>query len=839
MWLLAVFLPFCSSLDLLASSSISACTNNGQGPANCTFKLLISAAINSAEVFGSGSFLYNLASALPSATSEVIPLDAVTITITQSSIKYYYPLTYIQDFNNAPYEVVSVVDANNRAFNPLTNKCEDRPTSQSPACGWATLPSGAHVPFSQGFCCGCTVEGDFTGASIPRSGLSCNAFSAQQSSASCLRMGPLWWSGFQVGPPSLNFQINLHVDRCRPTSAALAAAALNATSTVLGAALAAGVPVSPAALAAAASAPQLTCSSPSLYCTCDSFDTLVSDTIAGLPPLGTEMPQRCYALPGNPPTSCDVLFTLIGTFVPTAGVPDLSSKMLLIPTQCDLSASTPGWETNPCFAALVSGWSQWLLVDTTLITLDGSTCNKVGTSYEAFNTQGNACQSPAGTCLGGSPSQLLLSDLGRVSSGLSPRYLLTAFTSPTAPSGITPMPRGGDSGVQALQASALGAPTSSGSSSSSPSASSSQLLSLVLPTGDFQKSLFTLLLQASPNSFRMVTNVASGVILGVGYQAFTAGNVGALAVAVGNTGGISSSFTLVAICSPPSLPIEGKAVVLSAGGVMNTSFPIAVAGTSAADIQCNITLLNSLGGVADFKRGVAVSVGVLATNKGSQGGTIVGGIGGTTLPTNSSDSAGACGQACSSWFDLPCALKSASACVERLAVFATTGFLSIMGALLAAYCLFKNPGILLALGKALQSLLCCGGGGEKKTVTSSPSTTVAEEPAPPTHTTTTTAPRLRQGRVVTHSSPLAQFRFVPPSQQHSTAAPDTGTTTFNPLPLTTLHGTSLLSSSSSASLSSSSSSSFSFLHSTPHLSFAQTNASQTLRPTLQSSRLDV
>jgi hypothetical protein len=825
--LLLCRVPPATSLDLLAASTITACTNSGQGASNCSFKLLISAAINSAEVYGTGSFMYDLASSLPPAAS-VIPLDAVTLTLTQSSIKYFYPLAYVQDFNDAPYEVVSVVDANNRAFNPITNACQDKPTSASPACGWATLPSGAHVPFSQGFCCNCNVEMDFTGGSIPRSGLNCQAFSAQQASASCLRMGPLWWSGFSIGPPSLNFHINIHVDRCRPTPAALAMGAFNATAAVISAALSAGVPVSPAALAAAAAAPQLTCSSPSIYCACESFDTLVSDTIAGLPPLGTEMPQRCYALPGSPPSSCDVLFTLIGTFVPLAGVPDLSSKMLLIPTQCDLSASTPGWVTNPCFTALVSGWSQWLLVDKTLITLDGATCNKVGTSYEAFNTQGSACQSPRGTCLGGSPAQLLLSDLGRMSSGLKPRYLLSAFTSPTAPSGITPLPRGGDSGVQALQASALGVHASS-------PASSSQLLSLVLPTGDFQKSLFTLLLQASPNSFRLVTNVASGVILGVGYEAFTAGNVGALAVAIGNTGGISSSFTLVAICSPPSLPIEGKAVAVSAGGVMNTSFPIAVFGTSAADIQCNITLLNSLGGVADFKRGVGVRVGGLVTNKGTQGGTIVGGIGGTTLPTNSSDSAGACGQSCSSWIDLPCALKSASACVERLAMFATTGFFTVLGALLAAYCLFKNPGILLSLGKALQSLLCCGGGDEKKPATSAPA---AEASPPPTHTTT--APRLRQGRVVTHSSPLAQFRSVPPSQ-HS-AAPSTSNTVINPLPLT-LQGSSQLLSSSSSSLSSysspSSSSSFTSPHPTPHLSFAQTHVSQTLRPTLLSPRVTV
>lgn len=37
--------------------------------------------------------------------------------------------------------------------------------------------------------------------------------------------------------------------------------------------------------------------------------------------------------------------------------------------------------------ALVSNTSQWLMVDLSLISLDGSTCNRVGTSYTAFQFQ--------------------------------------------------------------------------------------------------------------------------------------------------------------------------------------------------------------------------------------------------------------------------------------------------------------------------------------------------------------------------------------------------------------------------------------------------------------------
>jgi hypothetical protein len=37
--------------------------------------------------------------------------------------------------------------------------------------------------------------------------------------------------------------------------------------------------------------------------------------------------------------------------------------------------------------ALVSNTDQWLMIDVSLISLDGSTCNRVGTSYSAFQFQ--------------------------------------------------------------------------------------------------------------------------------------------------------------------------------------------------------------------------------------------------------------------------------------------------------------------------------------------------------------------------------------------------------------------------------------------------------------------
>ena len=681
-----------SCLDLVAKSEITACYNTGGGTDsqnNCSYKLLISAAIQNGESYGTGSLRYNLFSAL-SLEGGVVPLDDVTLVVTQSSIRYVYPLTYFQDFNDGAYEVSSLYDANNHPFNPLTNPCQDSPSSSSPACGWVMLPSGAKVPYSQGFCCSCTVENNFLGYTIARSGLRCDALSATQQSAHCLRMSSLWWSGFTVGAPSLDFTMNLQVTVCRPTPSALAATSKNASLAAAAAASSSGVPLTPATLAHAAMAPSLSCSSPSPLCSCSTFNSIITDTLNGLPPLGPSLPSRCYALPGSPAGSCDVLFTLIGTFVPSRGVPDLSGKLLLLPTACDSSASPS------CYTSLIQGWDNWMLVDKGLFSFDGRACNSVGTSYQAFNTQGTACAQPLGTCLGGSPGALLNEDLGRVSAARAPLYLLKAFSSPTAPGGLSPMPKEGLAGVAALQA----APRSSGSS---PSASS---LSLLLPTGDFQKSLFTLQLTASASTFRMVTNVADGILVGVAVPTFPSGTTGELCVTIRSTGLVDSLFTLAVSCpAPPALPIPARAITLGRQQTLNASMPISVVGTHTLEFFCNVTLLNSLGGVSDFKMGVGVRVGPLEVLRGSQGGEVVGGLegGAGAKATNSSGDAGLCGASCASWFDITCAIRSARACADRLVTFAL-GSMGLIAGLVALLCLLKNPALVTAFAAKLCSL---------------------------------------------------------------------------------------------------------------------------------------
>ncbi len=653
----------------------------------------------------------------------------MVLTITQSAIRYVYPLNYLQDFNDSPYEIVFGSDASGNPFNAVSNPCKDSPTSAAPACGWTLSPSGEHIPYSQGFCCSCDVPGQFLSTVIPRSNLQCSVLSARQATASCLRFSPLWWSGFRVGPPRLTFTMNIHMLYCRPTPAALAAAATAALAAAQAAADAAGVPLTPAAAAQASQAPALTCSSPTPSCTCDESNSVVRDALSGLPPLGSELPQRCYSLPGgsSAPVAggggaepCDVLFTLLGTFVPLQGVPDYTSKTLLVPSSCDLSATASA--ATPCAAALTLGWANWLLVDNALLSLDGATCNRVGTSFQAFNTQGSPCLNPAGTCLGGSPYALLAADLLRAP-GMQ-RSLFTSFRSPTAPpEGTGPLPQGGLAGVQALQG-ARSAPASSS-------------LSFIVPTGDFQKSLFTLTLRATPSSFRVVQNIAQGVILGVQAPSFSAGGgAGALTVALGSWGPLAAAFTLVCTCSPPALPISALPITLpppsQRGNASSTItlkvLPLAIVGTLGASLLCNVTLLDSLGGVSDSVRQVAVGVTALVTDKGSQGGEVVGGAGGGGFNASAAGalaSAGACGVACASWLDVACAVRSASSCTERLIAWGLGSGLGLLASLAALVCLLRNPALVCGAVRAVAGAACGGGGGAHTATTATATSTAA------------------------------------------------------------------------------------------------------------------
>ena len=69
-----------------------------------------------------------------------------------------------------------------------------------------------------------------------------------------------------------------------------------------------------------------------------------------------------------------------------------------------------------------------LLVEREQVSFSGDECNKIGTSYSAFNNQpGDACGQPLGTCLKNQILDVYEADMERISQGKTPRNILKKY----------------------------------------------------------------------------------------------------------------------------------------------------------------------------------------------------------------------------------------------------------------------------------------------------------------------------------------------------------------------------------------------------------------------------
>jgi hypothetical protein len=699
------------SLDVLAVSSLSSCVN---ALSNCSLKVTVAAAINNGDSSGSGTFLFSLQGAAgelggafpaPDGGAPVFPADQLSLLVRQSPISHAYPLSYFGDFNDAPFEEV-VYSVGGRDLGTFGAPCDDSPASAAPTCGWTGTPAAPRAPFSQGFCCRCTWEEKLAGAYVPRAAQRCDVL-AGRDTAHCLRMAPLWWSAFAVMAPNTHFTMDVQAVRCRPTAAALAAAgaaalaaqraAADAAAAAAAAAAAgeggggapAAAPPAPAPAAEnAALAPSLTCAAPGEGCECAQWDT-GDEGGSALPPLGPALPARCFPLPGGGAGggACELEFSLSGTYIPYEGTPDFSSKLLLVPSRCD--ADPVAAPSDPCWARLTEGPHRWLLVDRALLTL-GAECDKVGTSFEAFATQGgDPCNAPVGACLGNSPGALYAADAARAAAGAAPRYFLGA---------LAPGAGGGAAGAAALRDAGASAAAGAGAPP----------LALIVPTAAFQKTVFTLTLAAAPGSFRLLRRVAGGFIAWASAAPFAAGAAGALRVGVVNSGAWGGTFTLAAECGAGVLPVPARPLSVPAappGAPRNATAVVAAlplfpaTGAGGGALRCAVVLLDALGAIADSAL-VNVSVGALASDRGAQGGALGGGGGGGGgAPANGTGGGGACGVECGSWWNVGCALRVPGACAERLAGWAASSA-GVIAAVVAALLALRNPALVLGAARA-------------------------------------------------------------------------------------------------------------------------------------------
>jgi hypothetical protein len=105
---------------------------------------------------------------------------------------------------------------------------------------------------------------------------------------------------------------------------------------------------------------------------------------------------------------------LNGDLVSYTAALQLDSKYLLIPATAGHPRTT-------------EGASNYLLVDKTMVSLDGTQCDKIGTAYSAFRNQNRACTTPAGTCLSRQPDDLYKADMQSRAAGVKGRYFASNF----------------------------------------------------------------------------------------------------------------------------------------------------------------------------------------------------------------------------------------------------------------------------------------------------------------------------------------------------------------------------------------------------------------------------
>lgn len=92
----------------------------------------------------------------------------------------------------------------------------------------------------------------------------------------------------------------------------------------------------------------------------------------------------------------------------------LENKILLMPTSPD---------TN--FMVKDSQGQFDMIVEREMVSFNGDECNKIGTSYEAFNNQpGDACEQPLASCLQNQISDLYEGDMRDLQEGKDPRFVL-------------------------------------------------------------------------------------------------------------------------------------------------------------------------------------------------------------------------------------------------------------------------------------------------------------------------------------------------------------------------------------------------------------------------------
>lgn len=347
---------------------------------------------------------------------------------------------------------------------------------------------------------------------------------------------------------------------------------------------------------------------------------------------------------------------LIGTFNPPVEPHYFGDKTLFIPSR-------------PYNGPLVAGGAkEYMILPNTMVTPDGTECNKVGVSYYGFNAQGNRCHMEPGSCLQNQLDALRDLDRKREAAGLQPIYLSAAY---------------GEMAVMGFQ-----------ENENSPVAPHLTYVSPAPPN-----TLITVTLQADSLSYVVSVSTGEIVYASLNMEEVTALTKDALMlVQIQNTGKILAKYSLsVSECTGGVMPIPGRYVTLGPNEIESLTFNVYMQENQTQEAGCDVALFDA---VADELDRVTVTwtVKAIDNNNGTQSG---GGSGNT----ESTKSPGGC-ERCSV-FNVFCSVRHF--CIGRLG-----GFLALVGGIgLMLFLMYFFRSSIFGMMKCCCGC-CCASGDKKK-----------------------------------------------------------------------------------------------------------------------------
>ncbi|KAG5490927.1 hypothetical protein JIQ42_00812 [Leishmania sp. Namibia] len=203
---LVVWLAQPSRAAFVGSSLISYCSDSGDEKIDCTKKMVVTVTVEGKQLPGEESLLFlNSATDMTVNNGTAVQFSPLRITTSRSAVRYRYPLFYVQNYNAKPYEAT--------VKGKLLNQCNADFNAETATCGLAYDAAGKPIPFSQGFCCDCSMC-QTLGLCRPdaRANTACNIFD-KYTTASCLRFGKRWYSGYTIGRYVTWYTVNLTLSR--------------------------------------------------------------------------------------------------------------------------------------------------------------------------------------------------------------------------------------------------------------------------------------------------------------------------------------------------------------------------------------------------------------------------------------------------------------------------------------------------------------------------------------------------------------------------------------------------------------------------------------------------